>query len=80
MSTKPKAKQPEWIWISKYCVNKGRKRVGVIAKRVSDFWIMLCDECQGKTITLDCQQDDVREAGRLHAREESGMRPSMASL
>lgn len=44
---------PEWIRISKFCVNKGCKRVGVVAKRLSDFWVVLCDECRGKTIALD---------------------------
>jgi hypothetical protein len=43
-----------WIRISKYCVNKGCKRIGTLAKRMSSgFWIVMCDDCQGKTITLD---------------------------
>jgi hypothetical protein len=49
---KPKA-PPEWVRISKFCVNRGCTHVGTVAKRLSDFWIVLCDDCQGKTIALD---------------------------
>ena len=50
------SKPPQWIRIPKFCVNKGCKRVGVVAKKLSDFWIVLCDECQGKTITMDANK------------------------
>jgi hypothetical protein len=46
-------KTPEWIRISKFCVNKGCNHVGTVAKRLSDFWVVLCDDCQGEAITLD---------------------------
>jgi hypothetical protein len=45
--------QKETVRISKLCVNKGCVRRGTVAKRLSDFWIVLCDQCQGKTIALD---------------------------
>jgi hypothetical protein len=41
------------IKIGRLCSNKGCRRIGTVAKRLSDFWINLCDECQGKTIRLD---------------------------
>jgi hypothetical protein len=44
---------PEWVRIPKFCINKGCHRVGTVAKKLSDFWIVLCDDCQGKTITID---------------------------
>ena len=49
-------KTPDWIRISKYCVNVGCKRRGVAAKRLSDFWVVLCDQCRGKEITLDMKK------------------------
>lgn len=55
MKTKP-VKPPEWIRISKFCVSVGCRRVGTSAKRMSDFWVVLCDECQGKQITLDVRK------------------------
>jgi len=51
---KPKPKTPPaWIRIPKFCVNKGCRRVGVVAKKLSDFWVVMCEECKGGTITLD---------------------------
>jgi hypothetical protein len=41
------------IRIGRLCSNKGCKRIGTAAKKVSDFWINLCDKCQGTTIVLD---------------------------
>lgn len=52
MKTK-RPKPPAWVRISKYCSNKGCRRVGVVANRLSDFWVVRCDQCQGKEITLD---------------------------
>lgn len=41
------------VRISKYCVAKNCRRVGTTAKRVSDFWIVLCEQCKGEAVTLD---------------------------
>jgi hypothetical protein len=62
---------PEWIRIPKYCSNKGCKHVGVVAKKLSDFWVVLCDDCQGKTITLDVD--------KILAEKPDGFTPGMAT-
>lgn len=57
---------PEWVRISKYCVNKGCNRVGTAAKKLSDFWVVLCDQCNGTTVTLDLNKilPEKSEKGR----------------
>lgn len=43
----------KFIVISGVCCNGTCRRVPVVAKRFSDGWISLCDQCQGKTVQLD---------------------------
>lgn len=58
MARSKQTKPPEWIRIPKFCVNKGCNRRGITARKLSDFWVVLCAECErqniaGKSITLD---------------------------
>lgn len=41
----------ESIHISKHCTSCGKR--GTSAVKVSDFWIVYCDDCKGKTVTLN---------------------------
>jgi hypothetical protein len=49
----PSGEAMKTITICAICSNEGCKRVGTAATKLSTFWINLCDECQGKTVTLD---------------------------
>lgn len=43
-----------WIRISKYCVHRGCKKIGVFAERISNgMWVVRCAEHVHKTIQLD---------------------------
>jgi hypothetical protein len=41
------------IAISKICSDVRCKRVGVVAQRVTDFWVTRCTEHMGKPIEID---------------------------
>ena len=53
------------ISIGKYCSAKGCKKVGRYAEKVSDWWVVRCEDHHGQRITLDlnkipAQTDDPR--------------------
>jgi hypothetical protein len=55
---------PTWpkrkvIVISGVCCHKGCKRVAKSARKLSDFWVSLCDDHAGRKITLDMDKIGV---------------------
>jgi hypothetical protein len=59
-------KDPPSVRIGKYCSNEGCRRVGVVAAKVSDFWVVKCGECERlPNITLDMSKipSEVGRAG-----------------
>jgi hypothetical protein len=63
-------KPAEWLRISKFCVAKGCKRRGITANRLSDFWVVLCEQHQNTQITLDIDKIPEEQPCKLTSRRK----------
>ena len=49
------------VVIGKICSHKGCRNVGRYAEKLSDFWVMTCDEHHGQKINLDLNKIPTKD-------------------